>query len=125
LNTAGIAVALLSHATLSLIGVSAAILASPIAFHAVKLMGAAYLLYLGAAALRDSWQGIDFSAKLDLRSGRADVSTVEAFSEGWLVNILNPKPSCSICRSFRNLLIPPGRSSHRVCCSWGYTGRYV
>jgi threonine/homoserine/homoserine lactone efflux protein len=54
LNTAGIAVALLSHATLSLIGVSAAILASPIAFQAVKLMGAAYLLYLGAAALRDS-----------------------------------------------------------------------
>jgi threonine/homoserine/homoserine lactone efflux protein len=93
LNTAGIVVALLSHATLSLIGVSAAILASPVAFHAVKLMGAAYLLYLGAAALRDSWQGTDFSAKLDLCSGQAEVSTVEAFSEGWLVNILNPKPS--------------------------------
>src|SRR5262249_23461612 len=93
LNTAGIMVALLSHATLSLIGVSAAILASPVAFHAVKLMGAAYLLYLGAAALRDSWQGADFSAKLNLCSGQAEVSTVEAFSEGWLVNILNPKPS--------------------------------
>ena len=44
LNTAGIVAAVLSHAALSLFGVSAIILTSPLAFRAVKLMGAAYLL---------------------------------------------------------------------------------
>ena len=106
LNTAGIVAALLTHATLSLIGVSAAILASPTAFHAVKLMGAAYLLYLGAAALRDSWQGMDFSARLDLRSRKAHVSTAKAFSEGWLVNILNPKPSMFYLSIFPQFIDP-------------------
>ncbi len=106
LNTAGIATALLSHATLSLIGVSAVILSSPVAFHAVKLMGAAYLFYLGAAALRDTWQGADFSTKLDLRALRTDVSTVEAFAEGWLVNILNPKPSMFYLSIFPQFIDP-------------------
>jgi threonine/homoserine/homoserine lactone efflux protein len=106
LNTAGIVTAVLSHATLSLIGVSAIILASPIAFHAVKLMGAAYLFYLGAAALGDTWQGVDFSGKLDLRAGPTDVSTVEAFTEGWLVNILNPKPSMFYLSIFPQFIDP-------------------
>jgi threonine/homoserine/homoserine lactone efflux protein len=94
------------HATLSLIGVSAVILASPVAFHAVKLTGAAYLLYLGAVALRESWRGIDFRAKLDLLSRQADVSIVEAFSEGWLVNILNPKPSMFYLSIFPQFIDP-------------------
>jgi threonine/homoserine/homoserine lactone efflux protein len=41
LNTCGIATAILCHATLSLIGVSAVVLASPSAFAAVKVAGAA------------------------------------------------------------------------------------
>jgi threonine/homoserine/homoserine lactone efflux protein len=106
LNTAGIVTAVLSHATLSLIGVSAVILASPVAFHAVKLLGAAYLFYLGAAALSDTWQGVDFSAKLDLRAGPTDVSTIEAFAEGWLINILNPKPSMFYLSIFPQFIDP-------------------
>jgi threonine/homoserine/homoserine lactone efflux protein len=105
-NVAGIVAAVLSHATLSLIGVSALILASGVAFEALKLTAAAYLTYLGLTAFRQAWRGTDFSARLALRAEPHIVSARSAVAEGWLTNILNPKPSMFYISVFPQFLDP-------------------
>jgi threonine/homoserine/homoserine lactone efflux protein len=108
LNTTGIVAALLSHATLSLIGVSAIILASASAFQVLKLAAAAYLSYLGFTAVRDAWRGIDFSARLQARTEQKPVSTISALAEGYLTNIFNPKPSMFYLAVFPQFLDSSG-----------------
>lgn len=108
LNTVGIVAAVLSHAALSMAGLSALVLASPIAFQLVKLAAGGYLLYLGALACRDAWSGLDYSARLSVRATQTEVTTAGAVSEGWLLNILNPKPSMFYLSIFPQFLDPAG-----------------
>jgi threonine/homoserine/homoserine lactone efflux protein len=108
LNTAGIVAAVLSHAALSLLGVSAIILASQLGFAILKLAAAGYLAWLGVTALRDAWRGTDYSARLEVTTSRAPPTSASAFAEGWLTNILNPKPSMFYLSVFPQFLDPSG-----------------
>lgn len=108
LNTLGICASILCHATLSVLGVSAIVLASSMAFSIVKLLGAAYLIYLGVLALRDAWRGVSISVKLDARCSRVPISAFKALSEGWLAGMLNPKPSMFYLAAFPQFLDPSG-----------------
>ena len=105
-NVAGIVAAVLSHATLSLIGVSALILASGVAFEILKVTAAGYLTYLGLTAFWRAWRGADFSARLAQRAEPHAVSARSAVAEGWLTNILNPKPSMFYISVFPQFLDP-------------------
>jgi threonine/homoserine/homoserine lactone efflux protein len=80
---AGIAV----HATAAVIGLSALLAASATAYTAVKLVGAAYLVYLGLSALWHSRRTPTATAERP-PSGS---SPAEAFRQGVLSNVLNPK----------------------------------
>jgi threonine/homoserine/homoserine lactone efflux protein len=107
-NTAGIVAAVLSHATLSMMGLSAIVLTSNTLFQIIKIAAAAYLSYLGFLACKDAWQGFDFSDRLHARADSTAVSAVGAVSEGWLMNILNPKPSMFYLAIFPQFLDPAG-----------------
>ena len=108
LNTVGIVAAVLSHATLSMAGLSALVLASPIAFKAVKFAAAGYLLYLGALACLEAWRGIDYAGRLQAQTAAKSFTTAGAISEGWLLNILTPKPSMFYLSIFPQFLDPSG-----------------
>jgi len=56
-NVAGFVAAFHFHGALSILGISAIILASSNAFFAVKILGAAYLCWIGFKALRDFYSG--------------------------------------------------------------------
>ena len=81
----GIGTGVLVHITAAALGISALLAASATAFNLVKLLGAAYLLYLGTRMLL----------------GRSDVSRVaksvpsatlaQVFRQGFMTNVLNPK----------------------------------
>jgi threonine/homoserine/homoserine lactone efflux protein len=76
------------HVVAGSLGVSAIVLASAELFAILKLVGAAYLVWMGVRTLR--------SARLDMRAamgGDADppVGPTQAFREGVLVEALNPK----------------------------------
>lgn len=80
------------HATAAVIGLSAVLAASATAFTAVKLAGAAYLIYLGVAALwhtRRRKPGTARSAPAPTTAPAAERGT--AFRQGLVTNLLNPK----------------------------------
>lgn len=86
----GCALGCLSHTVLAAVGVSALILASPMAFGALKLLGGAYLVWLGIGALRSrggAHAGDDGGAE----SALPDESLGRLFAKGLLANAINPK----------------------------------
>lgn len=84
----GINTGCLVHTLAGAIGFSAILMASVEAFFVVKMLGAAYLVYVGISLLLEKKPGraaLDISRTLPLRTVR------QAFWQGFLVNVLNPK----------------------------------
>ena len=73
------------HTLLVAFGVSALVVASPVAFLVLKTGGAGYLLWLAIQALRNR------SVLTVKTSGKSDASAWKAFLNGLWVNLLNPK----------------------------------
>lgn len=80
---AGIAV----HATAAVVGLSALLAASATAYTVVKLVGAAYLVYLGLSALWHTRR----APEAPTAEPAAETSPALAFRQGVLSNVLNPK----------------------------------
>lgn len=79
----GVSTGVMVHATAVALGLAALLEAVPTAYAVVKLVGAAYLLYLGATTLRS-----DDPLDTPGRSGTADSQPYRA---GFIVNATNPK----------------------------------
>ena len=83
-TAAGVSLGLVGHTLLAALGLGALLQASAWLFAALKLIGAAYLLWLGVSLLRTR------SAQLNLQAG-ARVSLARLFRDGALSNLSNPK----------------------------------
>lgn len=89
-------VSLFVHASLSAIGVSALLIASPAALQSVKIAGAGYLMYLGVRSLTGAGQVlVNVRDAVDAAKRRPDFGggLRRAFVDGFLTNLLNPKVS--------------------------------
>ena len=93
LTTIGICCGLFVHASLSAVGLSVILVRSAAAFELVKLVGAAYLIFLGIQSLwrvmHHQSRGAD-DAPLERGHGTARTKR-RPFLEGLLTNVLNPK----------------------------------
>ncbi|HXY81308.1 MAG TPA: LysE family translocator [Gaiellaceae bacterium] len=80
----GITTGTLVHITAATAGLSSLVLASPVAFNGVKYVGAAYLVLLGVRRLltRAGDEALDGPAPRSLR---------RLYTDGIVVNVLNPK----------------------------------
>ena len=83
-SAAGVETGTLVHVTAAAFGLSTLVAASPVAFSAVRYAGAAYLLYLGARALRRPSPG-------EPAAGAGAPPLARVYRDGVLVNVLNPK----------------------------------
>ena len=83
-SVAGITTATVAHVTLATAGLSSLLLASRVAFGAVRYVGAAYLLLLGLRRLLG--RGLDTAA-----GERAPRTRRRAYTQGVVVNLTNPK----------------------------------
>ncbi|GIX24620.1 MULTISPECIES: LysE family translocator [Caldimonas] len=81
----GCALGCLSHTALAVVGVSAVIAASPMAFSVLKIVGGLYLIWLGVQALRSRG-----SAQV-VRDGLGEASLRRLFFKGVFANAINPK----------------------------------
>ena len=83
-TAAGVSVGLVGHTVLATLGLGAILRASELLFVALKLAGAAYLIYLGIGLLRTR----NAQLQVGSASGR---SMARMFADGALSNIANPK----------------------------------
>jgi len=85
----GVSLGVLSWGLVSALGVSAVVAVSSSAFEVLKLVGAAYLVWLGAIIL---WRNRRLAAASDSREVmRPSLRGTQAFRNGLLTNLLNPK----------------------------------
>lgn len=84
LVTLGLCTGLLFHTALVAFGVAAIIQTSPLAFNALRVAGALYLIYL-------AW--LAFRAGVESTSGDSALSAWQLFRRGVVMNITNPKVS--------------------------------
>ena len=83
----GVCAGVLVHGCAAALGLSAVLRTSSTAFSAIKLAGAAYLVYLGIQAWRRAGRGGTDDGLLGGRRARAGAP----FRQGLLSNVLNPK----------------------------------
>ncbi len=81
----------LVHATAAALGLSALLATSAEAFTLVKLVGAAYLLYLGVQSLRAAAVRRPGDAAAGPSESAGQAADRRAFRQGMLTNVLNPK----------------------------------
>src|SRR5438876_1593320 len=90
-RAAGIASALgisggsIFHTTAAALGLSAILASSALAFGTIKLLGGAYLIFLGIKMI------LDRGREIRLRSNFRRRTKAAAFRQGVLTNVLNPK----------------------------------
>ncbi|MEM6605820.1 MAG: LysE family translocator [Pseudomonadota bacterium] len=104
-NVAGFLTAFYLHGALAILGISAILLASSKAFFLVKMIGAAYLCWIGVKALRDAYRGEVASKSIEPANRQQTLAL--AYTEGLLTNALNPKVSMFYLAAFPQF-IPAG-----------------
>jgi len=81
----GISLGSIFHTCAAALGLSAILATSALAFGAIKLLGGAYLIFLGIKML------LDRKKQLNLPSNFRRRTSIDAFRQGILTNVLNPK----------------------------------
>jgi threonine/homoserine/homoserine lactone efflux protein len=79
------------------------------AFLIVKLLGAAYLCWLGLKALRDAFRGIPLAPSAAVPARRRTL--LVAYAEGFLTNALNPKVAMFYLAAFPQFIPAEGSAA--------------
>jgi threonine/homoserine/homoserine lactone efflux protein len=107
-NIAGFLPAFFVHGAFSVFGISIILLQSPWAFWVVKMLGAAYLCWIGLKALYQAFsKGMAIETVSPAKRSR---NLKLAFAEGFLTNFLNPKVSMFYLAAFPQF-IPPDQGA--------------
>ncbi|MDO8638978.1 MAG: LysE family transporter [Candidatus Daviesbacteria bacterium] len=98
----GLGFGILVHVTYSLAGIGLLIAKSILLFNVIKLLGAAYLIYIGYKSLTSK------SPHLNLKNQehKADISAMTAIKIGFITNVTNPKATLFFLSLFTLVIIP-------------------
>ncbi|RTF72685.1 LysE family translocator, partial [Serratia marcescens] len=98
-SLAGIQLGTYCHALAAALGLSQLFVAVPLAYDAVRMLGAAYLLYL-------AWKTLRSGSSLQASAGLQAVPTARIFRQGLFTNILNPKMALFVLALFPQFIDP-------------------
>lgn len=99
-NIGGFVAAFYVHGTLSIFGISILLVQSAQAFFIFKMLGAAYLIWIGIKALINAFKKNRESHLESPQNSKKPVSIRVSFIEGFLTNVLNPKVSMFYLAAF-------------------------
>ena len=108
-SAAGVCSGAIVHVLAAAFGLSAILAASALAFTIVKYVGAAYLVYLGVQAFRSRGSALELGVQKEL----VVVSPWQAFRQGVLVDVLNPKVAIFFM-AFLPQFVRPGHGNSTV-----------
>lgn len=97
----GISLGILVHVTYTLVGIGLIISKSVILFSTIKLLGAAYLIYIGYKSLKAKPIKENTTKKL-----KQDLTRLQAIKIGFVTNILNPKVTLFFFSLFTQVISP-------------------
>ncbi|MFJ7491817.1 LysE family transporter [Streptomyces sp. NPDC097727] len=100
LAAVGVAAGVLVHVTYTMLGVGLLIASSTALFTAIKLVGAAYLVYIG---VRTFFARSDLGVDLD---SKPQLTRLGALRTGFLTNALNPKTTLFVVSTFTQVVGP-------------------
>ena len=98
-SLAGIQLGTYCHALAAALGLSQLFVSVPLAYDALRLAGAAYLLYL-------AWKTLRSGSNLQLSAGLQTIPASRIFQQGLLTNILNPKMALFVLALFPQFIDP-------------------
>lgn len=99
-NVAGFVAAFYLHGTLSIFGISILLVQSAVAFAVFKMLGAAYLIWIGVKAIKNAINAKAAVLSEPSTKAQKQVSIRSAFLEGFVTNALNPKVSMFYLAAF-------------------------
>lgn len=106
---AGICCGVLVHVSFSILGIATVIAASATLYSAMKLAGAAYLIYVGLKSFLSAG-GLKFD-----QAGKSVISKPGTpFRDGLLCNVLNPKVTIFILAVFTQVIEPSTPVAHKI-----------
>lgn len=111
-NVAGFVTAFYLHGALVLFGLSVLLMRSAELFFVVKMLGAAYLCFIGLKALYSAWRGNIINRVVAPANRRRTLFM--AYLEGLLTNALNPKVSMFYIAAFPQFLPPEQATASNV-----------
>jgi threonine/homoserine/homoserine lactone efflux protein len=117
----GITVGCIVHTLMAAAGLSILLASSPAAFTAVKLCGAAYLLFLGGRLLFAKRAAAPEPAGADPNSAPARAGAWAAFGQGILTNVLNPKVALFFLAFLPQFISPASTSKTLAFLALGAT----
>jgi RhtB (resistance to homoserine/threonine) family protein len=100
LAATGVAAGVLVHVTYTMLGVGLLIASSTSLFTVIKLIGAAYLVYIGVRTFRTRGE-----VEVDLENKSA-LTPFAALRTGFLTNVLNPKTTLFVVSTFAQVVSP-------------------
>jgi RhtB (resistance to homoserine/threonine) family protein len=101
----GLGLGIMLHVTYSLLGIGLIISQSILLFNVIKLMGAAYLIYIGVKSLLTRCaRSEDEAATVD--GSQKDINRLAAVRLGFLTNALNPKATLFFLALFTQVISP-------------------
>lgn len=103
-NVWGFVTAFYVHGTLSIFGISVFLLHCTEAFYILKIVGAAYLVWLGIKSLCNVSKVSEIKQNSNGENSQKEMSVRKAYIEGFLTNVLNPKVSIFYLAAFPQFL---------------------
>ena len=100
LGALGVAAGVLVHVTYTMLGVGLLIASSTFLFTVIKLVGAAYLVYIGVRTFRTRGE-----VTVDL-ANKPELTPFAALRTGFLTNVLNPKTTLFVVSTFAQVVSP-------------------
>jgi threonine/homoserine/homoserine lactone efflux protein len=111
----GISVGTILHTCAAALGLSAILATSAVAFSAVKWLGGAYLIFLGLKMI------LDQRGQLSLPSNFRSRTSIAAFHQGILTNVLNPKVALFFLAFLPQFIDPASNTKVVAFLTLGFT----